>query len=249
VTDWDRHETVLRREVTVASRILTWSGLMDQSGHISVRLGEDSFLIVSRPVSRRVVRPEQQVVMRLDGTSPPGQLPGPSEWPIHASIYRARPEVKAVAHIHSRMITNVGLSGRPLVAVCVHGGIFGPDPVPVFDMPDLIQNVELGDALAEALGGARAVIMRGHGSVVVGESTRAAVAGGVYLEENADRLWHAAAIGTPRAMSREECDRVVAQSWTRAAHKKVWDHLVAEASAAGYLAGLTPEDVEMEAGA
>ena len=49
----------------------------------------------------------------------------------------------------------------------------------------LIRNAELGDALAKTVGSAAVVLMRGHGSTVVGSSLPVAVYRAIYTEVNA----------------------------------------------------------------
>ena len=59
----------------------------------------------------------------------------------------------------------------------------------------LVSTPELGKALAKVLGNKPAVLMRGHGAVIVGKSIVEAVARSVYLEENARIQAQAMALG------------------------------------------------------
>ena len=124
---------------------------------------------------------------------------------IHGEIYRRRPDVMAVVHSHSptvvpfSVVPNVKL--RP---VCHMSGFLGQG-VPTFEIRDvagegsdlLIRSRELGAALAQSLGSALIVLMRGHGSTVVGETLRHAVYRAVYAEINARLQSEAMRFGEP----------------------------------------------------
>ena len=97
-------------------------------------------------------------------------------------------------------VTSAGVPIRPL-----HGqGAFLGEEVPVYDDARLIRGREAGEALAEALGSAGGIVMRGNGAVTVGESVGAAVARMWVLEVSAEINRTAAAAGTPQVLTGEE---------------------------------------------
>jgi hypothetical protein len=59
----------------------------------------------------------------------------------------------------------------------------------------LVTNLALGDALAATLGKASAVLMRGHGAVLVGSSIPEAVSHSIHLDLNAQMQMQAMALG------------------------------------------------------
>jgi ribulose-5-phosphate 4-epimerase/fuculose-1-phosphate aldolase len=77
--------------------------------------------------------------------------------------------VRCVAHLHPQFATAFTIAGRPLVPVFQLGAVFPIEGLPVYDDPDLIKTDPEGDAVARVLGSGRAVLLRGHGVVVVGE--------------------------------------------------------------------------------
>src|SRR5207245_2466947 len=93
----------LKQLLVTGTRILYENGLVDAYGHLSYRLpGTDHFLINPRQ-SPAMIRPETVLTMNLDGALVEGDGRPNSEWHIHASIYRARPDVLSVAHAHTDM--------------------------------------------------------------------------------------------------------------------------------------------------
>ena len=228
--------------VAQATRALAVAGLFDMNGHISVRHDDpvhgDVLYVNGRQASRIAVRPEEVATVRVaDGVTLAGEPP--SETPLHVAAYRARADVRSVAHFHPLFATAFAVADRPLVVAFNAGAIFG-GTVPVFDDPDLIRGEPAARAMAEVLGEHRAVLLRGHGVVVVGEDVPSCVAASLYLEESARRLATALTLGKPRAFSEEEIARSRRSIWQEPVIAKTWIDALERARQAGVLADLEP---------
>ena len=126
-----------------------------------------------------------------------------SERHIHGGIYAARPDVMGVVHSHSSALipfTIVDETLRPVwhVSSFLGTGIARFDTQDVVGDSDLlIRTVDLGRALAQALGDKPVVLMRGHGSATVGRNVREAVYRAIYTEVNAQIQSEAQRFGKP----------------------------------------------------
>jgi ribulose-5-phosphate 4-epimerase/fuculose-1-phosphate aldolase len=215
-------ERKLRGEIIAACKILAREGLVRGFGHVSARLpGTSRFLLTPR-VSLELVRAGDLLAMSLDGKVASGRKAPPFEAPLHAAIYRARPDVGAIARIHGRKANRFGASRTPLVPVHNHGSFFGGG-VPVFSQPDLVSTAELGEAVARSLGGHRAILLRGNGQVVVGASVAEAVMMAIYLEETADIYHGALQLGEPIPLSAEECRSRMAEALPPVDLERAWN--------------------------
>ncbi len=195
----------MNQDLALANHILFQQGVLDAFGHVSVRdpARPDRFLL-SRNLAPALVQPEDILAFDLDGVAQPPGVPVYLERFIHAAIYRSRPDVHSVVHSHSPSIVPFTVSQRHrLRAVCHMGGFLG-GRVPLFeirahagDASDLLtRDPALGQALADTLGqDAAAVLMRGHGITVVGDSLQQAVFRAVYAEKNAGIQAQAVALG------------------------------------------------------
>ena len=85
----------------------------------------------------------------------------------------------------------------------------------------LIRNAELGRALAASLGGNAAVLMRGHGSTVVGTSLQQVVYRAIYAETNARLQTQALALGDVTYLNEREAALAAATNDTQLA--RVWE--------------------------
>ena len=185
----------LVEELVTASHILANQGVVDGFGHVSMRHPDNpEHYLISRSKAPETVTAADILELNLASeVVTPGEHRPFLERFIHGEIYAARPDVMAVVHSHSHSVVPLGVTkAEPLRAVFHMGGFLGTG-TPVFEIRDvrgdatdlLVRDAELGKALAKSLGDAAAVLMRGHGSTVVGSSLRQAVFRAVYTEINA----------------------------------------------------------------
>jgi len=120
---------------------------------------------------------------------------------IHAAIYKARPDVQSVVHNHSPSVIPFGVSSIPLRPL-YHMAAFIGAGLPVFDIRKysgvtdmLVTDLDRARGLVEVLGNNDGVLMRGHGSAVVGPNIRFAVGRSIYLELNAKLQVQAVSLG------------------------------------------------------
>jgi L-fuculose-phosphate aldolase len=192
-------ESALRESLVQACKVLyavkaAGDGL---GGHLSARLDEDRILIKPRPVSWWRLKPEDLIVIdfhgkRVDG--PVDQRSAVREWPIHAQIYAARPEVQCVLHAHpvaSTLMAALGIAVEPLDQDCA---VFA-DRLPVLDnRAASISTPELGDHVARALGNMRALLLKNHGSIVTGTDIASVCVTAHRIEKVAETMLRAASL-------------------------------------------------------
>jgi ribulose-5-phosphate 4-epimerase/fuculose-1-phosphate aldolase len=206
----------IRREVAVANRILAdvglASGVLASLGHASLRLPDepDRFAVKGRGYALdalAVMQPDDMVVCDLDGFKVEGrpELSPPSEVKMHSCIYRARPDVMSVVHVHPRFTTVMGILQSQLRPMCLEGMHLVNKPLPVFESPRLIITEEDGREVAQTLGDSHAIILQGHGAATVGANLEESFMTMFQLEEQARMNWYAyCAAGPDHAYTRPE---------------------------------------------
>jgi HCOMODA/2-hydroxy-3-carboxy-muconic semialdehyde decarboxylase len=219
----------LIEDLVAAYRILAEHGVIDAYGHVSVRSELDpSRYLLSRSLAPEEVTPGDIMEYDLD-SSPidPRRRESVRERFIHGEIYKARPEINAVVHNHSPTVVPFSVTAvamRPLF----HMAAFVGQGVPNFEIRDaekgtdlLVKTPYLGQALAKALGNSPAALMRGHGSVTVGESLPRAVGRSIYLELSARMQLQAIALaGSGKITYLDE--REVEASVPRQDYNRAW---------------------------
>ena len=205
-----------------AIRMLTRAELVDYGGHCSARRDAGSFYINSGASIRSTLTAGDIVAVDFDGAPQQGTARPPLEFPLHAEIYRARPDVHVVMHTHPKWSTLLTMVGAPLRPVYPQGALLGE--VPVLDSPLSVNTPEMGARAARVLGAGRALLLKSHGAVVVGTGVVECFALAIYLEENACRQYMAMQIGTPYVLSEAEQEACRARLGSPALLQKVWDH-------------------------
>lgn len=194
-------------DLAAASRILVDQGVFDAAGHVSMRHPDDpERFLMPRSLAPALVGPGDimEFTIECEPVDAQGRTPFIERY-LHGGIYRARPDVMAVAHGHSPSVIPFGLTSTPMRAT-YHNAAFLAYGVPVFDIrakfgaTDIVINsAPRGAALAEALGDKAVLLLRAHGFVAVGPSLQTAVFRAIFTEISARVQLQAATLGGPMA--------------------------------------------------
>jgi HCOMODA/2-hydroxy-3-carboxy-muconic semialdehyde decarboxylase len=211
-----------------ANRILYDQGIVDGLGHVSVRHpNQDGVFLLSCNRAPGLVKRQDIVCYDLDGNAVSQTTERPYlERFIHSEIYRARPDVVAVVHSHSPSVIPFAITHNPLKPVFHMSGFLGSGSAH-FEIREaagnsdmLIRSAYLGEALARSLGKHNCVLMRGHGSTVVGTSLEQVVYRAIYAEVNAKLQLAANGLGEISFLNEEEAklasdmnDGQIPRSW------------------------------------
>ncbi|MGE5217005.1 MAG: class II aldolase/adducin family protein [Chloroflexota bacterium] len=194
----------LKQKLVDGCHILDREGITDSFGHVSARIpGTDAFITIAG-VSPGCATLERIVMLDLDGRYLGGDNASPYEWPIHARILRARPEVMSVCHTHSRWSALFSVIRGGLRPIHMYAKFLPAEGPPVYPAAGLIGTVERGDALAATLKDSNAVLLRAHGDAVVGTGIEQTIQRTIQLAFLGQLAHMAVAHGEPLYMSAEE---------------------------------------------
>ena len=194
----------LKQKLVDGCHILDREGITDSLGHVSIRIPEtDAFLTIAG-VSPGCATVDRLILLDLEGHYLGGDKASPYEWPIHARIMRARPDVGSVCHTHSKWsalfsVLKGGL--RPIHMYAKFLPVAGP---PIYPAAGLIGTIERGEALAAVLSDNNAVLLHAHGDAVVGASLEEAILRTIRLAFIGELAHMAVAHGEPLYMSADE---------------------------------------------
>ena len=201
--------TELKAAVALTARMLAAAGLVEAFGHVSARLHGGGFLITpTSPLLDAVA----DTVITVDDAGTVIDDPAkaaPLETPLHAAIYRARPDVGAVCRGHGPAMVAWGVEVEDLPLRHGLGAIAGVR-IPVHPDFDLIASAESGERAAATLGLHHGALLRANGGFAVGAD----------LLEAATRLWFL-----------EERARVVLAAGPSAGADIEWGHRLAHTEA------------------
>jgi L-fuculose-phosphate aldolase len=216
----------LKSQLVDCIRMLEQSDIIDYNGHASIRVGDNRLLINIGSCQRSQLKVGDICTIDMEGNVIEGNGKPPLEFHLHAGIYRARADVKAVVHAHPKWSTFLTMVGESYQPVYAQGSLVYP--MPVLDSPNSINNRAMADRLAATLGDRPAAMMKSHGAVTVGRDIVEAFVLANYLEENAYRQYMALQIGKPYAFSEQEVALCREKLWTASLFKRTWDHFHAK---------------------
>ena len=116
---------------------------------------------------------------------------------IHSRIHAARPEVVAAAHAHSMYGKSWSSLGRLLDPITQDACAFYEDHALFNDYTGVVYETSEGDRIAQTLGTAKAIILRNHGLLTVGDSVESAAWWFITMDRSCQAQLLAEAAGKP----------------------------------------------------
>jgi HCOMODA/2-hydroxy-3-carboxy-muconic semialdehyde decarboxylase len=228
------------KDLVIANRILADLGLVDAFGDISARHPADpTRFLLARACSPSSVVVDEIIEFTLDGT-PLSNAESliPNERFIHAAIYDARPDVKAVLHASPEDLLPFGITKTPLRPVIASVGDMGLH-VPVWDIAEKfgdatdlqVSTREQGRDLARCLGPNRVALLRGQGFVATGRTLNDVVRVSAYIPRIA-----ATPFGFPIGLSPGEVEARLALDPESNAMRRGWEYWARQAGCGELLA-------------
>ena len=183
----------LKERVCNANLTLKKSNLITLTwGNVSAK-DEESRLIIIKPsgVSYDTMKPEDMVVVDLDGNTVEGTYRPSSDLPTHLYLYKQFPSLGGIVHTHSTFATAFAQSGKEIVAYgTTHADAFYGSIPCTRDLTEAeiseAYEWNTGKVIAEAVRDFIAVpgiIVKNHGVFTWGETAEKAVENAITLEE------------------------------------------------------------------
>ena len=196
----------LKQEVFEANLLLQkYNLVLFTWGNVSA-IDKNSGLLVIKPsgVAYEAMKPEDMVVLDLDGKVTEGKLNPSSDTPTHIEIYRNFPEVRGITHTHSKWATVWAQTGMGIPALgTTHADYFyGEVPCTRELRPAEIEEAyerNTGKVIVETFAGRdpksmHAVLVASHGPFTWGKNARDSVENAVVLEEIAEIAYASATL-------------------------------------------------------
>lgn len=145
---------------------------MGTSGNLSARTDND-FLITPTGFSYDDMQESDIVLLDIEGKTKKTKNEPSSEWRIHRDIYRQRPEINAVVHVHSPYATAIACTGKEIPAFHYEVAIAGGNSIRCSKYATF-GTQELSENALKALEERKACLLANHGLLALGASIVAA---------------------------------------------------------------------------
>lgn len=191
---------LLKKQIWEMRRTLALEGhVVGAAGNVSIRVKENDkefVLITPSNVRYDELKPEDILIIDMEGEVIEGELNPSSEKKMHLGIYKAREDVNAIIHAHSvysSILSTQKLSLPPVIEemvpylggeiTCAEYGEAGSE--------------ELAEHVVNDLGQKNAIFIANHGNVCCGSHLEGAYTVLRYLERGAQIYYMSKLIGTP----------------------------------------------------
>jgi L-fuculose-phosphate aldolase len=153
----------------IGKRIYEKGFVASNDGNISVRIDEDTFLVTPTGVSKGFMTPEMLIKVDGDGNLLEGERKPTSEIKMHLRVYKERPEIKSVVHVHPPYATAFAIAGVPLDQATMPESIvtLGTIPIAEYGTPS---TDELASAISPFILNHNGVLLENHGALTWGDN-------------------------------------------------------------------------------
>ena len=185
----------------VKNNLVKWT-----SGNVSGRDPETG-LVVIRPSGVRYeeLRPDNLIIVDLDGRQIEGELLPSVDCITHLYIHRHRPDINGIVHTHSPYATAFAAVGQSIPVVLTEiADLFG-GPIPCGEYAR-IGGEEIGAEVIRSIENSPAILLKNHGVFAIGETPTAAMKAAVMVENAAKIVFLAKQLGTPEELSPAEVE-------------------------------------------
>ena len=178
-------------------------------GNISVYDPESGLMAISPSgMDYFSIKPEDVVIMDLEGNIVDGERKPSSEKDLHIELYKEKPGMTAAVHTHSMFCTVLACLGTPIYSVHYVLADAATDVVPV--TPYVTYGTkDLALSAAKTMGDAKATLLANHGFISCGKDINDAFGIARECEWVAQIQWRTMCVGEPNILSREEMEKVM----------------------------------------
>lgn len=193
--------------VDVGKRMYARGYVASNDGNISARLDENKFLVTPTGVSKGFMKPEDLIVVNIEGKVLSGMKKPSSEVFMHLQVYKDRPDVNSVCHAHPPYATGFAVAGIPLDKCILPEVIITLGSIPLIEY-GTPGTEELYRPVTKLLKDYDAFLLANHGALTVGTDVINAYHKMETLEHFAQIAFVSMQLGYQNTLSKEQVQKL-----------------------------------------
>lgn len=162
------NERQLREQICeIGRRVYDKGFAAANDGNISCRLNDREFLCSPTMICKGFMKPDDMCVVDGEGKQLRGTRKRTSEFLLHLSVYKQRPDIQAVVHCHPPHATAFGVAHEP-IPKCILPEVevfLGEVPMAVYETPG---GQKFADTISPYVKDCNTIILANHGTVSFG---------------------------------------------------------------------------------
>ncbi|MHB8512143.1 MAG: class II aldolase/adducin family protein [Actinomycetota bacterium] len=204
-----------KQRLAAAFRLFSKCGFDEGvAGHITARDPEHSNRFWVNPFAMHFsqIRVSDLICVDDAGNVVEGSEPvNRAAYAIHSQVHAARPDIVAAAHAHSLYGKTLSCLPMLIEPLTQDACAFYNDNVRFDDFSGVVIDTEEGKKIAHTLGNHKAIILRNHGLLTVGQTVDEAAWWFITMERSAQSQLIAYAAGTPVPIDHENASLTASQ--------------------------------------
>jgi ribulose-5-phosphate 4-epimerase/fuculose-1-phosphate aldolase len=212
----------MKNDFITALRIISHEGLSDAFAHLSARNDAGNEMMFMPRKSPALVQSAELFFVDFEKPVPQSS--------IHQAIYKTRSDVKAIFHFHSPAVILLSVLSQSIRPMHNYSAVFY-EGVPLYTGTGQVESQARAGEMAKLLGNAKALMLRGHGAVVVGQSIREVCMLALFLEESARLQAEAMRLGDPMFIDRDDAERIAKRTFKPTSVDRAWEHFKTKCAA------------------
>ncbi len=180
------------------------------SGNMSFRVDDNHMLITASGSANAYLEDDEIVLTDFSGNPVEGEKKKPSsEKLLHIEIYKKRPDLNVILHVHSPYLSSFAAAGIPLGKPIMAENTFYFGKILMADYA-LPSTVELAENTAKFFDEYNAVLMESHGFVVASDNIKDAYLKLELAESYAQIVLNTYLLGGARELTKEQENAILA---------------------------------------
>jgi len=194
-----------RKEVLAIARVIYEEKLVPGTwGNVSQRIKDESRLLITPSgMDYLTMTMEDIVLLDLDARSIEGTRNPSTETHLHTEIYRQRPDVGAIVHVHSTFASAFAVAAKNIPVILEETAQIIGHAIQVAPYAPC-GTAELARQAVKSMGEGRAVLLANHGLVGVGQDLNMALKVCQIAEKTAMVCLYANSLGQVNELGAEE---------------------------------------------
>lgn len=195
----------LRREIIdIGIQLKEYKLITLTGGNVSGRDSKTELIAITPSgMEYDKLKPEDIVIVNIDGKIVDGLKKPSSDLMTHLQIYRKRKDINGIIHTHSVYASCFAMLNEnvPVISTTMANEVGGEVPVAKYAP---VASEEMGENILKVLGNQKAVLLQNHGVFTFGKNPHHALVAAVMFEDSAKVYYLARTIGRPVPMPEKE---------------------------------------------
>ena len=200
--------TIKKDIVEICRRVYERGYVAANDGNVSAKLDDDNYVMTPTGMSKGFLQTSDLVVVDAEGNQTGGTRKPSSEAKMHLTIYKTRPDIRAIVHAHPPTATGFAVAKIPLTQCVLPEVIVSVGSVPIAEYATPGTQA-LGDVVSKYLKDYDALLLENHGAITAGHSVENAHFKMETMEHFAKIMFVAYQLGTVNALNQNQVEELM----------------------------------------